>query len=621
MPPPFLKRKLSYHTLIYLYFLLFGIAIALLSALIHYGHKESQIKAEIKIHAEDTFERKQEKIDQFISRSTLHLSSLLENRLFRNYVVSGSEESRDLLEEAFLLLVKSEPDIMQLRLINRSGLETVRVERSMQGETFLTPRDKLQNKSSRYYFAEAMRLDEGEFWYSPIDLNMENHRIEKPYRPTIRVATPIGNRNNRAGILILNLAADHLGKRLIPSADFEICVIDGDGNYIFHPDPDRSFSRYLNRPGFLSDHPDFKSLPKMETIAYANGFYFYPLHRLIPSTDHPILVFKPRQELIDQYRKNILLNTLILAISIILVAIPLANWISIYPNRLQSKLEESTRRLKTTADILDRYVIHSRTDENGKITGVSTAFCECTGYTQDEMIGKYHSILKHPDTPAEVHRELWNTIKAGKTWKGELKNRKKNGEEFWVELAITPVIEGEAIKEYTTVYVDITMRKMLEIISITDPLTEAYNRNKLMADLLKEHNRAGRSGQKFSILLLDVDHFKKINDHFGHHTGDTVLIELVALLKENTRTIDTVGRWGGEEFLILLPETDANGAAVLAEKIRSVIEHHPFQDAGSVTISIGIADCIGKKDIDMLIIQADRALYRAKGNGRNRVEV
>jgi len=160
----------------------------------------------------------------------------------------------------------------------------------------------------------------------------------------------------------------------------------------------------------------------------------------------------------------------------------------------------------------------------------------------------------------------------------------------------------------------------LEILSVTDRLTGLANRRKLEASLQAELLRARRYGKTFSVIMLDVDRFKIINDTYGHQTGDTVLVQLAELLRRNARETDIVGRWGGEEFLIICPETNLMLVTALAERYRLEMERNDFGQVGQVTSSFGVTSIQEGDDVETLVRRADEALYRAKEFGRNRVE-
>jgi diguanylate cyclase (GGDEF)-like protein len=167
---------------------------------------------------------------------------------------------------------------------------------------------------------------------------------------------------------------------------------------------------------------------------------------------------------------------------------------------------------------------------------------------------------------------------------------------------------------------------LLEKLAVTDGLTSIYNRRYLMDALEKEFQRAKRYGESFAVILIDVDHFKGVNDNFGHQMGDFVLRELAQILFQQLRGTDTVGRYGGEEFVILLPGTDLQGAASLADRIRYLVEQHPFRRGDAfarITLSAGVVAYPHPllQSMDDVVQQADAALYRAKEQGRNVVQV
>jgi len=161
----------------------------------------------------------------------------------------------------------------------------------------------------------------------------------------------------------------------------------------------------------------------------------------------------------------------------------------------------------------------------------------------------------------------------------------------------------------------------LERLAVTDRLTGLCNRHRLDEALAQELARSQRYGEVFSVLLLDVDHFKAVNDSHGHQAGDRVLVELATLLSRQTREADLAGRWGGEEFLVVCPGTDAAGAVAMAEKLRECIAAHVFTGLGHQTASIGVASYRHGDSVESVLARADAALYSAKGAGRNRVEL
>lgn len=161
------------------------------------------------------------------------------------------------------------------------------------------------------------------------------------------------------------------------------------------------------------------------------------------------------------------------------------------------------------------------------------------------------------------------------------------------------------------------MEKELRCLSVTDCLTNCYNRRFFMQKLEEEIERAKRNGNKFSLIMLDIDRFKSINDRFGHNVGDLVLKSMAEMIKNRIRKIDTLARWGGEEFVLLLPDTPVENAARLAEELRESLSRMDIQGVGRVTASFGVAGYCPGDSVDSLVNKADNMMYEAKAAGRN----
>lgn len=159
----------------------------------------------------------------------------------------------------------------------------------------------------------------------------------------------------------------------------------------------------------------------------------------------------------------------------------------------------------------------------------------------------------------------------------------------------------------------------VEYLAMTDRLTETYNRRKFDEAVAHEHRRAADEHDPFSLIMFDIDHFKKVNDRYGHSVGDKVLQQLVRLVKGLIRQSDLLIRWGGEEFLLLLPATEAQQAGRFAERVREEVENGVFDAAEGLTISLGVTQLHENDTTDEMLRRVDNALYQAKRDGRNRV--
>ena len=186
---------------------------------------------------------------------------------------------------------------------------------------------------------------------------------------------------------------------------------------------------------------------------------------------------------------------------------------------------------------------------------------------------------------------------------------------------LTYVLMLLAIARLRSDYTLTTARaQLLQTLAVTDPLTGLPNRRALNELLAAQVALARRGAQVLSVILIDVDHFKQINDQHGHAAGDSVLVQLAGLLQRQARISDSVGRWGGEEFLVVASATSISAVIELAERFRKAVAEAEFCHGRPVTISLGLAQALPGDNIDLLLKRADSALYRAKRLGRNRIE-
>jgi diguanylate cyclase (GGDEF)-like protein len=207
---------------------------------------------------------------------------------------------------------------------------------------------------------------------------------------------------------------------------------------------------------------------------------------------------------------------------------------------------------------------------------------------------------------------------------------RKDGTRFWgnTVAAALPDFEGKA-SGYVLVTRDLTERKQMEdrlvALSITDPLTGALNRRAGESRLEEAFRGWRRYGRTFSLLMIDCDRFKRINDTLGHEAGDQVLIALVRICRESLRPVDVLFRWGGEEFLVLLPEVSRDIALAVAERLRLAVEAARIDYADhaiTITVSVGVSVVKATAtSVDDVVRQADRAVYAAKADGRNQVVI
>lgn len=294
-------------------------------------------------------------------------------------------------------------------------------------------------------------------------------------------------------------------------------------------------------------------------------------------------------------------------------------------NHILKNKNLTDKKLQNYLKILDDNVIISTTNKSGIIKDVSNAFCKVSGYKKEELISKTNKILQHPSTPKQTYKKIWSNLNKGIPWRGELQNVTKNGGSYWIDTIIQPTFENAKITGYTSISHDITDKKKVEYLSITDELTQLYNRRYFNITIEKEINRVKRTNDYITFMMIDIDYFKNYNDTYGHQAGDITLKEIALLLKEQVKRVsDYAFRLGGEEFALLFSLNDEEKSLTFAQNIRKSIEKLAIKHEGSkinpyVTISIGL---VCKKGLDIndsneLYRLADEALYKAKEKGRN----
>jgi diguanylate cyclase (GGDEF)-like protein/PAS domain S-box-containing protein len=294
---------------------------------------------------------------------------------------------------------------------------------------------------------------------------------------------------------------------------------------------------------------------------------------------------------------------------------------------LEHLVDERTAEIRTLSQAVEQSPVSVViTDPNARVEYINSTFEKVSGYGLSEIQGKNLNMLQSGKTPKNIHKELWKTLSSGLPWKGELLNRNKNGELFWVHAHIAPVFDTAGIvSHYLGVEEDITLRKQQEEHILRqahfDSLTGLPNRFLALDRLEQLLIEAKRNKQFVAVLFLDLDDFKKVNDTMGHDMGDMLLIEASSRLRGAVRKGDTLGRLGGDEFIVLLGGIeDPTDAQPIAENLLECFRS-PFrlnERELILTASIGVALYPNDgDDSSELLRNADSAMYHSKDLGRN----
>ncbi|AOZ04285.1 sensor domain-containing diguanylate cyclase (plasmid) [Cupriavidus sp. USMAHM13] len=288
------------------------------------------------------------------------------------------------------------------------------------------------------------------------------------------------------------------------------------------------------------------------------------------------------------------------------------------------RAERANRLLARALDATSDLVM--LTDEKARIIFANTAFANATGYAVEEIRGKTPALFKSGTHDEAFYAALRQSLASGQDFRATFINRRRDGSLYHAEQSISPICDDKGrITHYISVSKDISRRVEMEQAlwhaATKDKLTGLHNRHygeKILGDA---YMNARTRGGPLTLIICDIDHFKQINDHFGHPTGDRILTKVAGILRQAVRSGDAVIRWGGEEFVVVLDNCTRVDAIELAERIRARV--NAFQDAevATLTLSLGLATLTLDETIDQLIARADAALYEAKRGGRNRLSV
>ena len=278
------------------------------------------------------------------------------------------------------------------------------------------------------------------------------------------------------------------------------------------------------------------------------------------------------------------------------------------------------------------------TDQQGIIVFANARMSQLTGYSIGELVGKKPSMLSAKETKRETYDDLWRTILSGQVWHGNLMNRRKNGDIYIESIFIAPIKNPEDQKIYFVgFWHDETERQKAEEAlndqlhefenrSRTDELTGQYNRRHILVELEKELERAVRYKRHLAGMMIDLDDFKQVNDKHGHLVGDRLIKAFAAVVQHSIRKIDILGRYGGDEFIVILPEAEIDIAKKVALRLQKNLLDYQINVLGDIsrfTASIGLFSFDAVKEINQVsfIEKIDTALLAAKRAGKNKIVI
>jgi len=577
--------------------------------------------------------------------------------LFARYIEKPSQQNRENLSILFKNLSSTFTRFNQVRLLSLDGLERIRVDYD-DGKATIVAQEALQDKQKRNYYKESKNLKVGEVFISAIELNEEHGQIEIPYKPVIRFVTLINDSNNNpAGYFVINYLATDLLNDFRAKMKLRIegqgMLIDPQGYWISNhqranewggslPDVEYKFEDLYpeawetvrdNESGlFKTDKGLFRhvSIKPFGTNSISQKTKdeqrrFHILDKSKKINDWKLIIFLPNgviEEASFFYAPagRVILTALFVFTAAILLLLLI--------------LQEQKRR-KYTYDALikdqltDLYEnapcgYHSL-DKNGTIIKINKTELEWLGYTKEEVLGKNFASFLTPKSKETFNNFLISLKSQNKIEGVVLEIQCKQNHTFFVSTSATSISGNGHFAVARTSSFNITDRIILErklaYIANTDELTNMSNRR----HFFKRAEPEFASDKPLYLFMIDADHFKHINDQYGHDVGDNVLKMIAKTMQSSLNEAALKARLGGEEFVVLLPNVNAETAYTAAEKLRADMENSITYLTNSeqeikITISIGVAARrYQSESIDEVLKHADEALYTAKSTGRNKV--
>lgn len=263
------------------------------------------------------------------------------------------------------------------------------------------------------------------------------------------------------------------------------------------------------------------------------------------------------------------------------------------------------------------------TDRNSRIVFVNRAFEQLTGYQSAEVLGQTPGLLSSGEQPAAFYQKMWQRLENNQPFQSRFINQRKDGSRYYVEQSIAPVVdaEGQCTHYISTSWkVDdlVKREKHLQAMASEDKLTGLLTRRAGDEQLQQAYHQLLTDEQPLSLIICDIDHFKTVNDRFGHLSGDRIIQQFAQALSQQLRATDTAVRWGGEEFLIIA-RARLDESIALAERLRKAVTSIHDSEVGNVSASFGVSEVQTHDTLMDALERADNALYAAKQGGRNRV--
>ncbi|RMJ06393.1 putative diguanylate cyclase YegE [Marinobacter litoralis] len=583
-----------------------------------------------------------EQVFEYTANDLLAIASLPAAVRFNS---GRSEEWKEALQTVFRVQLAQKNDYSQLRFLDHDGTELVRLEKTNQ-RVFNRQDTAMQFKGERYYVIETAALSEGEVYVSPLDLNVENGQVEVPYKPMIRFGTRVVDEGSgKQGLVVLNMKGEALLDTFETgmAGSYPAFLLNDEGHIIAGPDENDEWGFMFGLPSsFARDFPE--ALERILTDDYgwietSKGLFVY-------ETVHPLKQSQSSQ-LAEQYTwktvsfipssalpsSTLLSHSWVVGFYIIGVLLTLV--ISFYTHFLihkrrelrRANVQQSKRFWKISSVLGDGLIVM---DKYGVLTYMNPEAERILGWDANDLVHKRGHEVFHVHEQDNPDCSVMEVMKTRQLYRSKDEEfRRKDESTIPVILNAAPLTSDTGDEGVVISFQDFSeikeYQETIHSLAFQDSLTGLPNRRVLEDRMQLAIALSGRHARHLGLMFLDLDHFKQVNDTYGHDAGDILLKEIAERLERNVRETDTVVRMGGDEFIVLLPEVSSTeNAKVVAEKILAAVSQPVVLPLGvaRVGVSIGITIARGAGlTIEGVMQSADKAMYEAKRRGKNQIYV
>lgn len=569
----------------------------------------------------------------------------------RSYNRTRGAEDKARMEQSFRVQLGQKHTYSQLRFIGLDGAEKVRLDR-LYNKVLVTPEHQLQEKSGRYYVAGARALADGELYVSPLDLNVENGAIDVPYLPTVRFSVPVTDPDSgHRGLVVLNVGGELLLDtfRFSMTTRHQAFLLNSSGHILHGPDESRAWGFMFDLPpAFANDYPrawaGMQQVDSGSVLVDAGLFLFdtvYPLERIaaLPAPGSAsasadsyfwkTVTFVPASQLpmTDFYRQPWLMAGYSAGAVGLFLLIGYLRFTRFRRQQLRREIARQANRFQDMTNVLGEGLIVM--DTAGIVTYVNPEAERILGWRANELVNlRGHELFHAHDDQSDCR--VLAVMGSGQMYRSKQEMfRCKDGRTIPVSLNAAPLVNGTGVEGVVVSFQDFSeiqaYQEEIRQLAFQDTLTGLPNRRVLDERLRQACALSERHGWSLALMFLDLDHFKEVNDTYGHDAGDSLLKEVASRMTGCLRKTDMVVRMGGDEFIILLPEiASPDDAERVATKILNAVAQPVYLSEGEarVGVSIGIVVAHGcGATAEHMMERADSAMYEAKRAGRNRYYV